>query len=264
MANKEHDMADTAQAREQCAILDTGVAYYNNLVSELKNAKTKIQSNWEGDAAAIHDVITKIDQVTTIYESKIIPSMSGLSASIIEMADEIDRHQGNEIDNEGSTIPNQTPNSGDNGGSRPNIGAGIGAGAASGAALGAGIGAAVGSVVPIVGTGLGAGIGAAVGGVGGAITGGLSSAASGSSSILEGEFWSEHGENFAEAWTSQDWASDWDYSECDGLLDYVGATFDGVVGSVGNVVGGLVDTVGAGVNFVVDFVDELLPWSWFD
>ncbi len=58
-------------------------------------------------------------------------------------------------------------------------------------------------------------------------------------------YWSHLGDNFAD---------DWDYSECDGIMDYVTATGEGVVGTIWDAVGvvghGILDTVQGGLECV--------------
>ena len=53
-------------------------------------------------------------------------------------------------------------------------------------------------------------------------------------------FWARQKEEFA---------NDWDYSQCDGVLDYVGQTCRGVLGTAGSV-----------ANFIADGVGEIFKW----
>lgn len=251
------DISDTSKAREQCGVLDSTANYYTELVNELRNAKTKIQANWEGDAAAIYDVIARIEQVIATFDASIIPAVTGLSASVVQFAEEIDKVRNNTIDNE-SGNPSGTPVVTPGDGSAPTTsttpsssGGGVG-NIVGGAATGAAIGAGIGSIIPGVGTAIGAAVGAAIGGV----SGGVGAAVDGANTF-EDAFWNKHGENFVEAWTSRDWTDQWDYSECEGVIDVLGQTVDGVLGTASDVIGGVVDTVGAGVNFVVDGIGEL-------
>ena len=46
-----------------------------------------------------------------------------------------------------------------------------------------------------------------------------------------------------------EFANDWDYSQCDGALDYVGQTIGGVIG-----------TIGSTVNFITDGIGEIFKW----
>ena len=249
-------IANTTEARTYCGTLDSGVTYYTNLVSELKNAKAKIEANWEGDAAAIYDVVTRIEQIAAIYEQNIIPAMTGLSTSIVNFADEIDKVGGNTIDNPGNGSTPTTPENSGNGTNgtptttQPSTGSnGGGAGNVIGGALtGAGIGAGIGAFGGPIGAGIGAAVGAVVGGVGAGFDG---------ENTFENAFWSKHGENFGEAWTSRDWTDQWDYSECEGFIDVIGQTADGLLGTATDLAGSLLDTVGAGVNFLVDGIGEL-------
>ena len=224
-------IANTTEARNHCATLDSSVTYYNNLVADLKNAKDKINANWEGDAAAISDVSTRIDQIIAVFESQLIPSMSGLSTSIVEFADEVDKLSNN-------TVEQQSENDAGN--------------VVGGTLTGAGIGAAIGSIIPGIGTAIGAGVGAVIGGISGGVGAGVSN------DTFEDSFWEKHGNNFVDAWTSRSWTDQWDYSECEGIFDYAGQTVDGVLGTASDLIGGAVDTVGAGVNFVFDGAGEVI------
>lgn len=235
-------MADTNKVREYCATLDSDVAYYQGLVSDLENAKTKIQANWEGDAVAISDVIARIDQTIKTYKEGLIPAVSGLSTSMVEMADAVDQVSNNTVE-ESTDVTTDTTVAGSSNGPGNIVG-----GALSGAAIGAGIG----SIIPGVGTAIGAGVGALVGGLGGGV------GAAVDNNTFEDAFWSKHGNNFKEAWTSRDWTDQWDYSECEGIIDGIGQTVDGLLGTVSDLTGSIRDTVGAGINFVFDGAGEAL------
>ena len=80
--NGEIIIDDTQLARDYCATLDAGVQYYTNLVTELRSARDKISANWEGDAAAIYDVISRIDQITSTIDASIVPVMVTLLFSL--------------------------------------------------------------------------------------------------------------------------------------------------------------------------------------
>lgn len=253
---------DTQLARDYCATLDAGVQYYTNLVTELRSARDKISANWEGDAAAIYDVISRIDQITSTIDASIVPAMSGLSVSIVNLANELDKVTDKTVD-EGGNTNGGTQINGDGDGSQPTTTTptenGNGAGNVIGGTLtGAGIGAAIGSIIPGIGTAIGAGIGAAIGGV----SGGVGAAVN--NNTFEDAFWSKHGDNFADAWTSRSWTDQWDYSECEGVIDAVAQTADGLIGTATDVVGAVVDTAGAAVNFIVDGAGELVEalFSW--
>ena len=80
----------TEQARTSAGTLSQDAAYYTSLVEELRNASTQIQSNWEGDAADINDIVSRIEVVCGEFESKIIPTLKDLSGAVISLADDID------------------------------------------------------------------------------------------------------------------------------------------------------------------------------
>lgn len=245
------EIANAGEVRNCCATLDKGVTYYKNLISELKNAKTKIQANWEGDAVAITEVITRIDQVTAVFEANVIPAMEGLSTSMVRFADESEKVSNNTIENSTNVTGTSNPGNGSAGGTTSTDTSKDGGGfgnIAGGALTGAGIGAGIGAFGGPIGAGIGAGIGAVVGGVGAGIDGG---------NTFENSFWGKHGNNFADAWTSRSWTDQWDYSECEGVLDVIGQTADGLVGTVSDLAGSILDTGGAVVNFVVDGIGEL-------
>ena len=56
-------ITSTSQARTSASTLAEDAAYYTSLVEELRNASAQIQSNWEGDAADINDIVVR----TTFY-----------------------------------------------------------------------------------------------------------------------------------------------------------------------------------------------------
>lgn len=83
-------ITSTSQARTSAATLAEDAAYYTSLVEELKNASAQIQANWEGDAADINDIVTRIATVCGEFEAKIVPTLKDLSAAITSLADDID------------------------------------------------------------------------------------------------------------------------------------------------------------------------------
>ena len=249
------NIANTDEARNCCASLDHFVQYASEMSTILGATADKMKANWEGNSAALDDVLKKIADTKKTLEL-IGSSMNELSVSVVDFANEIDKVAGNEIGGNITVGGNNTPgtpvgSAGD--GSAPTTTApSEGGGAANvvgGTLTGAGIGAAIGLVGGPVGAGIGAGIGAAVGGVGSAFDGG---------NTFENAFWEKHGQNFADAWTSRDWTDGWDYSECEGVIDVIGQTADGLVSSVTDVAASILDTAGATINFVVDGLGELL------
>lgn len=83
-------ITSTSQARTSASTLAEDAAYYTSLVEELRNASTQIQSNWEGDAADINDIVVRIESVCGEFEAKIVPTLKDLSAAITTLADDID------------------------------------------------------------------------------------------------------------------------------------------------------------------------------
>lgn len=61
--------------------------YYSNLVSQLEDAKAKLNSNWEGDTADIQSIIVKIDKVSASF-SQLIPLMQRMGQELISFANE--------------------------------------------------------------------------------------------------------------------------------------------------------------------------------
>lgn len=64
--------------------------YYSNLVSQLEDAKAKLSSNWEGDAADIQSIIAKIGKVSASF-SQLIPLMQRMGKELISFANESQR-----------------------------------------------------------------------------------------------------------------------------------------------------------------------------
>ena len=83
-------ITSTSQARTSASTLAEDAAYYTTLVEELRTASTQIQANWEGDAADINDIVSRIEIVCGEFEAKIVPTLKDLSSAITTLADDID------------------------------------------------------------------------------------------------------------------------------------------------------------------------------
>jgi len=94
---------NTAVARTSCEAITAGVTYYQNLVSELKTAKTEITQNWDGDTADLTQTMTRIDMVTSVFEGKLIPSLQNLSLTVSDFADRIDENAAHDA-GDGATV----------------------------------------------------------------------------------------------------------------------------------------------------------------
>ena len=105
------EIANTNEARNCCQTLDAGIAYYENLITELTNAKGKIQTNWEGDSAALNDVITRIDSTITVFDAT-IRAAKGLSQNVVAFADKIDEVSNNTVENNNGSQPSGVENPG--------------------------------------------------------------------------------------------------------------------------------------------------------
>lgn len=91
----------TAEARNHASELKNAEQVYKNIVENLTSAKSQIQMNWEGDAADITDIITRIDAITGTFQESIIPCLNQLHTGVTNYADEVDRI-GNTTVEEGS------------------------------------------------------------------------------------------------------------------------------------------------------------------
>jgi len=91
---------NTAVARTSCEAITAGVVYYQNLVLELKNARIEIIQNWDGDRADLTQTLTRIELVTSIFETTLIPSLQNLSVTVSDFADRVDELAANNAGND--------------------------------------------------------------------------------------------------------------------------------------------------------------------
>ena len=106
-------ICSTAEARSYATELKTAENLYLEVVENLKTTKTQIQSNWEGDTADINDIITRIDDICTTFESSIIPGLNKLNTGVNTLADDIDKIASNTVDDQGGTASGSTSDSTD-------------------------------------------------------------------------------------------------------------------------------------------------------
>ena len=107
----------TAEAKNYASELKKAEDTYRKIVEELVTTKTQIQMNWEGDAADITDIITRIDAITEAFQVAIIPSLNQLHTGVTNYANEVDNIGKNTVDdqgkgtggNGGNSNQNQTP-----------------------------------------------------------------------------------------------------------------------------------------------------------
>lgn len=101
-------ITSTEQARSSANTLSADAAYYTTLVEELRNASTQIQSNWEGDAADINDIVTRIETVCGEFESKIVPTLTDLASAITSLADDVDTAASSTVEGGSNTVSGDT------------------------------------------------------------------------------------------------------------------------------------------------------------
>ena len=90
----------TADARNYASELKNAEQVYKDIVENLLTTKTQIQMNWEGDAADITDIITRIDAITEAFQVAIIPSLNQLHTGVTNYAAEVDKIGSNTVDNQ--------------------------------------------------------------------------------------------------------------------------------------------------------------------
>ncbi|MGM9881852.1 MAG: hypothetical protein ACI31S_03300 [Bacilli bacterium] len=92
---------DTSIVNPEAENLISCANEFGSVISSLLYIGNQIQTNWEGDGADITGVLDSINNVSEYYETKIIPAMSKLGNGMLAFSDAL-----NEVTN--STVDNST------------------------------------------------------------------------------------------------------------------------------------------------------------
>lgn len=94
--NEDIKLQDSAQVKELANSLIEDAQFYSTLVTQLEDAKAKLQQNWEGDVADIQSIILEINVVVNGF-NVLIPNINDMANALIEFANSSEQTSNNTV-----------------------------------------------------------------------------------------------------------------------------------------------------------------------